>query len=62
MDQIFGITLNGAEKGEKYDLKVSVEEAHGAISGADGPYIAFHKNPQQVSDIVGISGLLLLIH
>ena len=38
-----GITLNGAEKGEKYDLKVSVEEAHGAISGADGPYIAFHK-------------------
>lgn len=38
-----GITLNGAEKGEKFDLKVSVEQAHGAISGADGPYIAFHK-------------------
>lgn len=38
-----GVTLDGAEKGQKYDLKVSVEQAHGAISGADGPYIAFHK-------------------
>ena len=26
-----GVTLDGAEKGQKYDLKVSVEQAHGTV-------------------------------
>lgn len=43
-DNAYWIKYSNLEMGEKtYDLTVSVESAHGKISGADGPYISFFK-------------------
>ena len=35
------LTLDAGDTNKRYDLTISVEAAHGKISGADGPYISF---------------------
>ena len=46
-DKSYWVKYSGIKMGEKpYDLEISVESAHGKISGAEGPYISFFKkNP-----------------
>ena len=46
-DKSYWVKYSGLKMGDgTYDLKVSIENAHGKISGAEGPYISFFKkNP-----------------
>ena len=49
-DKSYWVKYSGIKMGTKpYDLEVSVEGAHGKISGAEGPYISFFKkNPASI--------------